>query len=331
MCDNVKSGSPMFAICECERASKLLADKIEAHNKALEQYNLEYIEYQKKRSQWETDQRNWESKRDDRKRGLGNYDHYAGCGTCGSNPGCPGGWRWERNANGCGFWNLGCEQVCRRTNEQIERDMAEWYSQNPQPIEPKFDKQSPQFQSNDQITCCAQLFQNITAQSANFDNIRQQCNDKIKKDLETAKKLLTPETKKEDTGSSFGSGSQLVYGILISLFFIIVSVSFISILFFTLRSKRPQKDSGGSRSMLPRPRPRLRVPMGRPGPRPKGPGPGQTGPGQTGPGQTGPGQTGPGQTGPGPSVRRPPPGMRLRPLPSAPGPRPGGPRPRPGI
>lgn len=309
MCDNVKSGSPMFTACECERASKLLADKIQAHNRELEKYNLEYTEYQAKRTQWEKDKRNWESKRDDRKGELGRYDHYPGCGLCGSNPGCPGGWRWDRNANGCGFASAGCQQVCRRTNEQIERDMADWYSQNPQPIEPRFDKQSPQFQSNDQITCCTQLFQNITATSANFDNIRQQCNDKIKKELETAMKPLTPETKKEDAGSLFESRFQLVYGILISVFLVIVSVGFISILFLTLRSKRPQKGSG-SRPSPPRiSRPRIRVPLSRPGP-------------------------GPRPSGPGPNVPRPPPGMRLRPRPSVPGPPPGlrlrpGPKPGP--
>jgi hypothetical protein len=182
-CDNAPAGSQLASACACQNASAALAT-------SLTQYGTDFSNYTTAVAKHNSDHSAWKQRRDAKKQALADEDSYRGCGACGSNAGCQGGYRWERNANGCGFANMGCEQVCRRNNDQVERDMSGWYSQNP---EPTLNSTKPTPPSGSNIQCCSQLFSNITADSANFSNISQQCSQQIASQIASA-------------GSSGGSG-----------------------------------------------------------------------------------------------------------------------------
>ncbi|NDC95113.1 hypothetical protein EB118_12495 [bacterium] len=210
MCDNAKEGTSLYLACMCKKASEELEKSAKIYNTTLEKYNKKLVEFNNAQSKYEGDIRDWRNRRDNKRKDLSNERSYRGCGTCGGgNQGCQGGWEWADNNNGCNLClgklcsNSGCEQICKRSGGEIDREMNSWYAGNPEPQAPS-DKEFKSLESvvkdnvprGNQVTCCSQMFENVTAQSVNFNDVKQNCNNKIDQDIQNAQKAEEEAKKK---------------------------------------------------------------------------------------------------------------------------------------
>ena len=215
ICKNAGSNQQLMAACSCESAANSLDKAVKQYEQQVQQHGIDCANYMNAWNNYQYDHQNWVSRRDQRKSDLANEDKYAKCGACGSNDGCPSGWGWNRNNNGCwGDWlpGTGCQQVCRRTSDQIDRDMSNWYASNPAPQQPGggWNGQcNPCSTCNaptgNDITCCSQLFSDIKADSANFSNISQNCKNTIN---DMIKKAIAPKPPPKPTFNPDTTGSE---------------------------------------------------------------------------------------------------------------------------
>lgn len=178
-------------LCTCQKATNALVSSLERYERDYTNYTSKLTEYNQAYKSWQDKHGEWRRNRDGERQRLADEDSYRGCGACGSNAGCQGGWRWERNNNGChGSWlpGTGCEQVCRRNNDTIDRDMSGWYSRNSEPGEPNkggMVPDPPKPPENNTIQCCSQIFSDIQVQGGNatLKDINQNCSLRIQQTL----------------------------------------------------------------------------------------------------------------------------------------------------
>jgi hypothetical protein len=236
-CDNVKAGSQLEIACNCKKASDALASLVDTYNRQYEEYSKRLANHNKSRGEWENNHSNWRRNRDIKKNELGNHDHYAGCGACRSNPDCPGGWTWAGNNNNChASWlpGTGCERVCRRTDEQIERDMSGWYGWNPEPSEPKFNENPPIAPSGNNVQCCTQLFSGIKADSVNFKNIQQECNQMINDMVKSSPSSGGSQGAPPGAPPGAGNNNKVIIGIGVVSLVVIAMVIVMMVLMFMM-------------------------------------------------------------------------------------------------
>jgi hypothetical protein len=232
--------------CECLDGVKSLntaMDKYEkdyeTHLKNMANYNIEYKKWQNIHDRWSSDKSNEEKR-------LADDIIYAGCGACGTQRGCPGGYDWKYT-EGCGWGNTLCQYRCGRNKDQISIDLKEWLANNPEPkppLVPTFEKKPP---SGINIQCCNQLFSGVKADTVNFSNIAQQCELKIQNDINNISKteyitqLIQKPQEPEKTSlpiqKSESKGSKVNTGIIISvIIFIIACSSLLAVILFMFSS-----------------------------------------------------------------------------------------------
>lgn len=240
-------------LCACQQSTNALTNALNSYETKYTAYTSSVAEYNRQHSDWQTRHSAWQSNRNARRNVLANEEKWAGCGACGSNPGCPGGWRWERNANGCGALNWGCEQVCKRTDETINRDISGWDAENPQPAQPNRDAivlASPSPPSNLNIMCCSQIFSDIQVEGGdvNLRNVSQNCQQQIQNKLnepdpppEPTPVLASAATGTETGGD--GNRKKMFLIIAIVVLIIFFSCSIISLLLLTFSDSGSNSDS----------------------------------------------------------------------------------------
>ena len=250
-CSNPGNNQQLINACACENAANELATTFNQYNIDLQsfnqlntQYQINYHNYQNALLQWNTNKQNQINS-------LASEIQMAGCGACGTNPGCPSGWQGLSTQH-CGTFNALCNQPCQRTQPQIGIDLGPWLAANPEPIspgpQPIFSEKPP---SGINIECCSQLFQNIDASSASFSNIVQQCNQNIQSQIQnsitqsptslppsnttssnnTASSNNTPSNTISSNNTASSNNTQYIYYI-ISILFIIFILFFALIMLF---------------------------------------------------------------------------------------------------
>lgn len=194
-CDNPKPGSQLASACSCQNSSKALDKALKDYDNQLEQYNTQSAAYTK----YQNDLQDWQGRYDREKSSFSNQKQGGTCSAgwnCG-NSNCPTGWTNDGSVSGaqgnCQICfgiicaNTGCSVSCRPDDQNIANHMSDWVNSNPKPSVVSQPSQ-PSAPSGNNIQCCSQLFQNITANSANFDNIKQQCTQQIQNAINDASK-----------------------------------------------------------------------------------------------------------------------------------------------
>lgn len=244
-------------LCACQQSTNALTNALNSYETKYTAYTSSVAEYNRQHSDWQTRHSAWQSNRNARRNVLANEEKWAGCGACGSNPGCPGGWRWDRNANGChASWlpGNGCEQVCKRNDDTINRDMSGWDAENPQPAQPNRDAivlASPSPPSNLNIMCCSQIFSDIQVEGGdvNLQNVSQNCQQQIQNKLnepdppppEPTPVLASAATGTETGGDGNRKKMFLIIAIVVLIIFFSCSIS--SLLLFTFSDSGSNSDS----------------------------------------------------------------------------------------
>jgi hypothetical protein len=167
--------------CGCLEQVASLANALDKYEKDYENYSKDMAEYNLNYQKWQNRYDRWSSDKASQEKQLADERIHAGCGACGTNKGCPGGYDWK---NRVGCWGGGfCDNICGRNKDQINIDLQSWLIVNPEPsppLKPTFEKKPP---SGNNIVCCSQLFSNINAKDVNFSNISQQCALKVQQDI----------------------------------------------------------------------------------------------------------------------------------------------------
>ncbi len=207
------------SLCACQQSTNALVKLLDDYTARYVQYTASVAEYNRLDTEYKAALSSWTSRMEAERSRLGNEDSYRKCGGCGTNQGCQSGWRWDRQ-EGCGF--LGCRAICKRNNDQIDRDMSAWYSANAKPQPPNKDAivlAVPTAPSNNNIMCCSQIFSDINVEggSAELSNINQNCSQKIDNAIKAGGSQpsgtsgtstpSTPSTSAQSTNASGASSS----------------------------------------------------------------------------------------------------------------------------
>ena len=190
-----------LAMDNCNSGLDQIKAMIRSNQSLVDDFNSRHSAWESKRDTanalWNTkntarqnDQSNWDNDYNNILRSKQQEVHNAGCGGCGTNPGCASGWH-ESGHHGCGFWNGQCERECMQ-NDDTARNNARTQKGNNRPSnynEPQFSDTEPTMPAenttNVSIHCCSDVQNIIGSQITNSDLTQQNdCASKLKKDYD---------------------------------------------------------------------------------------------------------------------------------------------------
>lgn len=220
--------------CGCLEQAASLANALDKYEKDYENYSKDMAEYNLNYQKWQNRHDRWLSDKASQESKLADERIEAGCGACGTNKGCPGGYDFKDRV---GCWGGGfCNNICGRNKDQINIDLQSWLTVNPEPkppLQPTFEKKPP---SGNNIVCCSQLFSNINAKDVNFSNIAQQCALKVQQDINDSLKGTSSSSTNNNKDSSSNKQTEkqqtekqktiLIIGIVLSICLFSFLISF---------------------------------------------------------------------------------------------------------
>ena len=167
-----------------QKSNQVLTDDYNDKLRAWEsRRNAANNEWDRLNTQRQNSQRDWDNRFKDILRRWADEKVNAGCGGCGTNPGCWSGWR-EVGQHGCGWLNGQCEHECRRNGDlaqsetfnQIKREKGDRPGDY---NEPKFSEGKPEPPAQNltsiDLACCANV-SNIVGSQVDQTIINQQNN-----------------------------------------------------------------------------------------------------------------------------------------------------------
>lgn len=193
-CSNPPPGSPLASACACQKAANALAISINQYNAEYSDYAAKQAAYSRALDNYNRSHTTWYSNRQGERTRLTNELKTMECGGCGTNQGCNvigNGWISIGNPLACGYDLIGtpwgCNHICQRTEAQVKVDLGAWDQANPEPRPPArvpaFTRQIP---NGNNIVCCSQQFSGINADSVTFQNVVQNCNQTIQREINAA-------------------------------------------------------------------------------------------------------------------------------------------------
>lgn len=218
-CMNPQPGSALASACACQAAANALAASLTQYNAEIQKYGVNQAIYTSALKKYNTDHAQWRANRSGKRAELANELITMACGGCGTNPGCNNlgsGWVSVANPLACGRDALGtpwgCNNICQRTETQVNTDLGAWDRLNPEPqAPPRVPPVSMQVPNGNNITCCSQEFSGIRADSVSFNNILQNCNQQIQQKIaaEAVKPSTSPSTSTSPSPSTTTSSNTL--------------------------------------------------------------------------------------------------------------------------
>lgn len=200
--ENIEKNLNLSSPCSCLASSNAIIQAVDTYETQIKKYNADHAQYKIDYAKWTSEHRNWETNKQNKRNQLAGEIKSASCGAAGTNEKCNSafgsGWvvdNWQGCQFNCVNFGLlgtactgGYQDNCKRSQDQINVDMGPWLSQNPEPrlntSKPPDD--FPSAPSGNNVQCCSQIFDNITATTVNFDNIKQQCTQELNKKLTDA-------------------------------------------------------------------------------------------------------------------------------------------------
>lgn len=202
-CDNPTPGSQLANACSCKTASESLSKSLTDYETALATYvqkNADNSNRQQKRQDWEnlvgnfsdliqiksdlkTEAHNWNSCMAWSDTSPGHHNDW-----CEHDVG-QGWYHAGQDGGGCtkGFG----KGVCKRTQDQVERDFAQSHN-NRKPEADLSIGAAPSAPTGNNIQCCSQLFSGISGASVQFSDIQQKCTQQIESQIANASKPPPP-------------------------------------------------------------------------------------------------------------------------------------------
>ena len=207
---------------ECKKGIELLRARVKTNGALVEDRNTRYKAWEARRdaanNKWNEEntnrqnaQRDWDNRKNEIRNHLLAEDKWMGCGGCGTNRGCDGGYQFNRNEM-CGGL---CQSVCRRNWDTAERDADNWIrgERGHRPgnyNEPKFSEGAPDPAQLDTtpitVGCCAnqtnvigsELTDSTITQNNNCLSSLQSKYDKAEEDAAKKKKEEDAAKKKAE-------------------------------------------------------------------------------------------------------------------------------------
>lgn len=196
----------------CSEASKELQKVIE-QNRLIAEFNSEqdkkqglaHVIWGKRKKEREDLQTAWDDRRLQIKNSLLGEEIAMGCGGCGTNRKCDGGYSAKRE-QGCGFLNMGCEQICNRNDSTADREATQQVTNEKGPRPANFNEPEPRKNQGDyyhknvinvppiNVQCCSNAINVNTAgqSSAELQNISQKCNQEIEQKIQNLQNTTQP-------------------------------------------------------------------------------------------------------------------------------------------
>ena len=203
ICKTAVPGTALYDKCLCANAFDAYAERTQAFKDQMATYNARIIardNYLRQKSAWDAKYTTQQSiYQQEITNGPAKYFLYdplmiergiqALSSTCaGCNPGYTSAGTWQWSVPGNALASTYCYEKCKRTPAEVNVDMNKWRSTNPPPT--LVDVPSiPVLPSGDNIQCCLNIMQNITAN--NIDDVNQICNQKIVQEIEKESQKIT--------------------------------------------------------------------------------------------------------------------------------------------
>lgn len=236
-CSNPGNNTQLASACACQAASNELQHAVAQYESEYEAYSVQQAAYQAAYGKWQTAHTAWVTKKQndlhDFSTQVQQWNH------CVLWTGVYGHDDWCSNDISPGWVQVGAGQYdcaygsgrgnCSPGPSAIAVFNSTWLANNPEPQAPSpvpaFAEKPPTVN----ISCCSQLFQNITADSANFSGITQQCQQNITSQIAAAAAGTLPIPAKD--AAAPGTGNQSSTTLVISIAVIIAIIIFLMLLF----------------------------------------------------------------------------------------------------
>jgi len=193
------------ALDACKKGIALLTAQQKTNKALVDDYNTRLTAWEARRDAANTvrnanktsrqnAQTDWDNRKQNHKNDALKERQNAGCGACGTNPGCPSGWEWA-GRHGCGWGNMGCENECKRSDAEANAEANRRTGGSRPEVydDPPFSEGKPTESAQNQtpinIACCENTL-NVIGSEVTETNITQQ--NECKADLE--KKASAPPT-----------------------------------------------------------------------------------------------------------------------------------------
>jgi len=237
-CDNLGNNQVLISACACQKAANSFANLYTTYENNLANYATAQANYLTAYKDYQTKHDDWAAKKSTQETSLQNEDVYAGCGGAGTSPNCPGGYDWNRTNQHCGFLSGGWENICRRSHDQVIKDLQPWIVKNPEPNPPSGGTDGVYAQcgspcnppSGNNIQCCTQYVGNITAGKSVTAELAQNCSQEAGNKIAEAGgsvPVLHTTTPSPEITTNTSSNIYLIIGL---VFFLIILVGIIIML-----------------------------------------------------------------------------------------------------
>lgn len=117
--------------CQCQGQIDSLSKSIKVYEDTLTSNANANSKYNTDLNNYNINHDRWSSNRQNKLNDLLGEQKESGCGGCGTEQVCPGGWH-DVERFGCGWSNLGCNHHCKRNTDTdtANSDLGGWLSQN---------------------------------------------------------------------------------------------------------------------------------------------------------------------------------------------------------